>query len=355
MSETAAKDEPNSNAGDGAGPAADAGPVLPGVRGPSLPGMRAPGEPSMPGMPRPEASTPAMPRPEASLPNMPKPLASGQHPGLPPRPGDKVDEDAERFLIQKEDKMDYGPFSLRDIRAQIEQGKVHADHNILDNETGERRRIADHPLIGQMAREWTAKHAELERQLRDQKESAKHRDAVLKLLSGIFAVLVVIGAGVGIYAKFIYKAPQPVVTKKEVSNEEFFKNIQIAMKAEPPAPKKPSGKRKGPKNGAFDDSQSINFEEGGDTLSPEDIQKVMSQKFSLLAGCLREEAQRNPGVKKLDLEFIVKGSGSVSSVRVNGQTSSPVASCVFAKMQSIQFPECKTCTKTHAGFSLALK
>ena len=309
----------------------------------------------MPAMARPEASVPGMARPEASLPNMPKPMASGQHAGLPPRPGDKVDEDAERFLIQKEDKMDYGPFSLRDIRAQIEQGKVHADHNILDNETGERRRIADHPLLGKMAREWTAKHAELERQLRDQKESAKHRDAVVKLLSGIFAVLVVIGSGVGIYAKFIYKPPEKVVVKKEVSNEEFFKNIQIAMKVDPPAPKKPSGKKRGPKNGAFDDSQTMDFNEAGDTLSPEDIQKVMNQKFGTLAGCLREEAQRNPSVKKLDLEFIIKGSGSVSSVRVNGQTSSPVASCVFAKMQSIQFPECKTCTKTHAGFSLALK
>jgi hypothetical protein len=312
----------------------------------SLPGM-----PGMPGLP-------------------PPPRASGQHSatppltpslglaGLPPRPGEKFDEEQERFLIQKEDKMDYGPFSMREVRAQIEQGKVHAEHNILDNETGDRRRIADHPLIGQMAREWTAKHAELERQLKDQKDRATHRDSVLKLLSGIFAVLVVIGAGIGIYAKFIYKPPAPLVLKKEISNEDFFKGIQIAMKVDPPTPKKPhpGGKKKGPKNGSFDDSQNMNFaDEGGDTLSPDDIQKVMNQKFGLLAGCLREEAGRNPGTKKLEFEFQVKGNGAVSSVRVNGQTGSPVASCLFAKMQAIQFPECKTCTKTHAAFSLALK
>ena len=99
----------------------------------------------------------------------------------------------------------------------------------------------------------------------------------------------------------------------------------------------------------------MNFDEGGDVLSADDINKVMQQKFSLLSGCLREEAQRNPGVKKIEFEFQVKGNGSVSSVRVNGQTSSPVASCLFAKMQAIQFPECKTCNKTHAAFSLALK
>jgi hypothetical protein len=95
--------------------------------------------------------------------------------------------------------------------------------------------------------------------------------------------------------------------------------------------------------------------EGDDVLSAEDIQKVMNQKFSLLVGCLREEATRNPSNKKIDLEFIVKGNGTVSSVRVNGQTSTPVASCMFAKMQAITFPECKTCSKTHAAFPLTIK
>lgn len=295
----------------------------------------------------------------SAMTGLPIPKGSGSHSamtGLPPRPGDIFDEEQERWLIQKEDKMDYGPFSMREVRAQIEQGKVHAEHNILDNETGDRRRVADHPIIGQMAREWTAKHAELERQLKDQKERAKHRDAIVKLLSGILGILVVIGAAVGIYAKFIYKPPPPPTAKKDlISNEDFFKGMQISMKVDPPPPKKShGGKRKGPKNGAFDDSQNLNFDEGGDVLSQEDINKVMQQKFSLLTGCLREDAQRN-GTKKFDLDWLIKGNGSVSSVRVNGQTSSPVASCVFAKMQAIQFPECKTCSKTHASMNFGLK
>lgn len=363
MSETAAKDIPAAdNAATVNVPEAPSGPALPGVRGngtgfPSAP-PPAPSTSGLPSAPPPAPSSSGLAM--RSLPGLPPPpLSTGQHgalAGLPPRPGDVFDEEQERWLIQKEDKMDYGPFSMREVRAQIEQGKVHADHHILDNETGDRRRLADHPIIGQMARDWTAKHAELERQLKDQKERAKHRDAVVKLLSGIFAVLLVIGAGVGIYAKFIYKPPEKVVVKKEVSNDEFFKGIQIALKVDPPPPKKPHGSRKrGPKNGAFDDSQNINFDEGGDVLSAEDINKVMQQKFGLLSGCLREEAQRNPGTKKFDLDFIVKGNGSVSSVRVNGQTSSSVASCIFAKMQAIQFPECKTCTKTPASMSFSLK
>src|SRR6185295_15845650 len=216
MSETAAKDVP---ATDSAGSEPDLPP------GPALPGVRSAAAPSAPS----DGGGASSKNSFRDMPGLPPPRTSGQHAGLPPRPGETFDEEQERFLIQKEDKMDYGPFSMREVRAQIEQGKVHADHNILDNETGDRRRIADHPLIGQMAREWTAKHAELERQLKDQKERAKYRDNVVKMLSGIFAVLGVIGAGIGIYAKFIYKPPQQVIVKKEISNEDFFKGIQISM------------------------------------------------------------------------------------------------------------------------------
>jgi hypothetical protein len=342
MSETAAKEAPapENAAPEPAAPIPDPGPALPGVRGASGPVAvsNAPSRSSLP-------------------PGLPPPSSSSLPPGLPPRPGDVFDEEQERFLIQKEDKMDYGPFSMREIRAQIEQGKVHSEHNILDNETGDRRRVADHPIVGQHAREWTAKHAELERQLKDQKERAKYRDSVVKILSGIFAVLVIIGAGIGIYVKFIYKPPEKVIVKKEISNDDFFKGLQISMKVDPPPPKKAhKAVKKGPKNGAFDDSQAMNFgDDGGDVLSQEDINHVMQQKFGLLAGCLREEAGRNPGMKKFDLDWIVKGNGSVQSVRVNGQTGSPVASCIFAKMQAIQFPECKTCSKTHASMSFSLK
>lgn len=274
-------------------------------------------------------------------------------PGLPPRPADRIDEDQERWLIQKEDKMDYGPFSLREVRAQIEKGTVHSEHMILDNETGQRTRVADHTLIGQMSREWTAKHAELDRQMKDQAERARYRAGIIKMLSGIFAVLVVIGAGVGIY---LVTRPKPVVVKPTGPQftEDPLKGLAIAMAPPPPKEKKVHKARKGGKNGAFDDSQSMDFNDSDDTLSPEQIQTVMNKEFGKLTGCLREEAVRNPSVKKINLEFIVKGNGSVTSVRLNGQTSTPGASCIYAKMQSINFPECKTCSKTVAAFSFTL-
>ena len=344
MSETSPKEQPE-NAAEAPAPPTERS--LPGMRNSSsLPGMRAPDAPEGAGPPPPRG-----PKSTGSSPSMKPPALN--LPGLPPRPADRIDEDQERWLIQKEDKMDYGPFSLREVRAQIEKGTVHADHMILDNETGQRVRVADHTLIGQMAREWTAKHAELDRQMKDQAERARYRAGVVKMLSGIFAVLIVIGAGVGIY---IVTRPKPVEVKQTGPQftEDPLKGLSIAMAPPPPKEKKVHKVRKGPKNGSFDDSQSMDFSDSDDTLSPEQIQTTMNKEFSKLTGCLREEAARNPTVKKINLEFIVKGNGTVSSVRLNGQTSTPGASCIFAKMQSINFPECKTCSKTVAAFSFTL-
>ena len=337
MSDTSAKQETGTEGGTESALPADgpaSGPALPGLRGPqggAVPPMQGSGSGSISAM-----------RPAGNLPGLP-----------PPRNAGAIDDEHERWLITKEDRMDYGPFSLRDVKAQIERGSISAEHTITDTETNDKRRVADHPLLGQMSREWTAKHMELDRQMKEEAERAKYNRAVVKMLAGIFAAVVVAGSGIGVW---LITRPKPQVVAKAGPQftDDPLKGLSIAMQPMPPPPPKKK-KKVGPKNGQFDDSQNVDFNDGGDTLSADDIQKTMMSKFSVLSGCLREEAARSPTTKKIDLEFIVKGTGAVSSVRVNGSTSSPVAACVFAKMQSIQFPECKTCGKTVAAFSLTLK
>src|SRR5205807_2613756 len=56
----------------------------------------------------------------------------------------------ERWLIQK-DRLDYGPFSLAQVMAQIERGAFGAEHLIVDIDSGERQKIKDHPHLGQFA------------------------------------------------------------------------------------------------------------------------------------------------------------------------------------------------------------
>jgi hypothetical protein len=56
----------------------------------------------------------------------------------------------------------------------------------------------------------------------------------------------------------------------------------------------------------------------------------------------------------MDMEFIVKGTGLVSAVKVNGQTGTPAASCIYAKMQTVAFPKFNG-SKTQFAYSLGFK
>jgi hypothetical protein len=107
----------------------------------------------------------------------------------------------------------------------------------------------------------------------------------------------------------------------------------------------------------FDDSTVLGdaSEGGGDeTLDGPTVQRVMTQNFKVLVGCVKEERSRNSSLHNVDMDFIIKGSGQVSAVKVNGQTAGAFASCMYGKMQTVAFPKFNG-SKTHASFSLSLK
>ncbi len=80
----------------------------------------------------------------------------------------------------------------------------------------------------------------------------------------------------------------------------------------------------------------------------------MSKSFRVLVPCINEERHRAPTTKTFDMDFIIKGSGIVSAVKVNGQTGTPIAGCMYGKMQAVAFPKFDG-AKTHATFSLSIK
>ena len=201
-----------------------------------------------------------------------------------------------------------------------------------------------------------ASHAENERLRAETAERSKHRGRVVTLL-GLIAV-VVLGGGGGLLW-YVQHMKAKVVVIKEQSDPDF--KFEIAMKVDPPE-KRPGGAKRsrprqpGAKN-AFDDTTVLGdaSEGGGDeTLDGATVQKVMTQNFKVLVGCIKEERGRNGALRTVDMDFIIKGSGQVSAVKVNGQTAGAFAGCMYGKMQTVTFPKFNG-TKTHASFSLSLK
>lgn len=271
-----------------------------------------------------------------------------------------VDDTHERWLIQK-DKLDFGPFSMKDVRSQIEQGKIRGEHVIIDTENGQRQHVRDHAQLRQLVLEAEARLGEQERLEKEAADRSKFRGRMVTIFALVGVAVLALGGGAFWYAKK-HGAFETKVVKEVVHDGEydFMKGVEISMKVDPPAPKpkRPSGHRVG-KNGKNEFSDVTNLgdasEGGGDeTLDQAVVQRVMTQNFKVLVGCIAEERRRNSSLHNVDMDFIIKGTGQVSAVKVNGSTSSPMASCMYGKMQSVAFPKFNG-AKTHASFSLALK
>jgi hypothetical protein len=341
---------------------------------PPRPAMSSAPKPTPPPRPMVPQGTPTPP----AMSSAPKPMSSAPAPGVagPRRPSleqaavpksfnvdaalSAVDDQTERWLIQK-DKLDFGPFAMKEIRSQIETGKIRGEHTIIDTENGQRQMVKDHPQLRQLVLESEARLSEQERHERELADRSKFRGRMVTIFGLVGVAVIALGGGAFWYAKK-HGAFETKVVKQVVhdGDYDFMKGVEISMKVDPPAPKPHrSGVKRVNKNGKNEFSDVTNLgdasEGGGDeTLDQAVVQRVMTQNFRVLVGCIAEERRRNSSLRNVDMDFIIKGSGQVSAVKVNGSTSSPMANCMYGKMQTVAFPKFNG-SKTHASFSLALK
>lgn len=283
-----------------------------------------------------------------------------------------TDETSERWLIQK-DKLDFGPFSMREVRSQVEAGKILGEHTIIDTESGERRKVQDHPQLRPLVMEAATRMAEKARQDMEDKEKRAQRSKVT-LMMLILLLLVAAGGGTGF---FLWKRTQEAriarenkeaellaaKAKAEEAAADFLKGVEITLKVDPPAAKT-GGKRvhrPGQKGGGNAYSDVTNLGDASDgsgggeeTLDQSVVAGVMNKNFKVLVGCILEERRRSPSLHTVDMDFIIKGTGNVSGVKVNGQTSGPFAGCMLGKMKTVAFPKFNG-AQTHASFSLTMK
>jgi serine/threonine-protein kinase len=267
-------------------------------------------------------------------------------------------EDA-RWLIQK-DKLDFGPFSLQQIKAQLEKGTFRGDNLIVDMDSGARQKIVDHPQLGDFAR---SAERRLEQQRRVQAEHAhenverKKSRATLFILGG--AVIVVLG-GLGLFLAKRESAKESELASRagEADVDEFLKAIKVDF----PTTKRPTSRRVsrgggGKTDDPFSTTQNLgDVSQGGaeEILSDSQIQAVMMNNYRKLVPCIMDERRRNPGLGEMDLEFLVTGAGKVTAVKVNGQQKGPFPSCVLGRMASFPFPKYNG-SKTIASWSMAMR
>ena len=275
------------------------------------------------------------------------------------------DETQERWLVQK-DKLDFGPFSLAQIRAQIERGEIQGEHLIVDSDSGERKKVKEFPGLGEFTKSAERRREQARRARAEQThESTEKRKSLATFFIGGVAVLGVLG-GVGYYVLSRQSSDGGKLASREEEAEvdAFLKDVKINFAAAHVAKKaQPGARHSGGGSTAANDAEFTNDMNLGDatkagggdeTLDDNVIQKVMMGNYRSLVPCIMAERHKTPGLSDISLDFVVRGTGKVSAVKVNGQHGGPFAGCVLGRMQSFGFPKFNG-NKTIASWSMQMR
>jgi len=186
----------------------------------------------------------------------------------------------------------------------------------------------------------------------------KHKGLALFGFIGLGVVVVVLGA---VFVIKAVKGSDKKGVRDEIASLESGKiSPEIKLVDMPKRPPRDPSKPRGPRvpraagsggAGGFDDALELgDAEDGGEseTLDNSQINPVLQRYGGKLGGCLARSGERRGSI-----EFIVKGSGRVSAVRVNGSESSGLTSCVRGVMNGMQFPSFNG-PRTRASFDMSI-
>jgi serine/threonine protein kinase len=293
---------------------------------------------------------PAAPAPRSSL---------GRSFNVAEAAGGAIDEAQERWLIQK-DKLDFGPFSLTQIRAQISRGEILGEHMIVDSDTGARQKVKDFRPLSEFTKTSERHREQNRRAAAEQKmESAdKKKRAATLLFSAIFLLVAAGGVGFFVLTRKADDGTKLASRSEDAEVDAFLKDVKLNFQKAHVAKRGSGGHHAG---GSKDDAEfnnDANFGDaskyasaGDETLDDGAIEQTMLHHYRGLVPCLMAERKHNPGMTEMSLEFVVRGTGKVSAVKVNGQKGA-FASCVLSRMPT--FPKFNG-VKTIASWSMSMR
>jgi hypothetical protein len=257
----------------------------------------------------------------------------------------------EKWLISR-NRMDYGPFSLADVIAQIERGEIVAGHIIQDKDSGARNDVGGHPLLGPIVEAARQHHDDQRRAQAEVKEQRrdKKRGALLYAMIGIG----VVGA-----------AAAAVLILRSVAHDDGGQRVAAvsaldgaSLKVKVSEPKKPapvahrSGKRAGGAAASSGENLALDLSDDSDeteTLDLHTIYGVYSRYGGKLGGCMQSTGERAASIG-----IIIDGpSGRVTWVKVNDKQAGGLYSCLGGVLRGMQFPKIHG-PRTRAEFEIAM-
>src|SRR5580704_17413864 len=262
----------------------------------------------------------------AEPPSAPPPRSSlGRSFNVAEAAGGAIDDAQERWLIQK-DRLDFGPFSLAQVRAQIQRGEILGEHMIVDSDTGARKKVKDFPALREFTKTSERHREQNRRAAAEQRQESvdKKKKTVTVLFTLVFLV-----AAVGLVGFFVWTRKADEGTKLASRSEDaevdaFLKEVKVSFQKAQVAKRGSGGHHAGSSKAEDAEfSNDSNFGDaskyasaGDETLDDGVIEETMMHHYRGLVPCLMSERKHNPGLSEMSLDFVVRGNGKVSAVKV---------------------------------------
>jgi hypothetical protein len=256
----------------------------------------------------------------------------------------------EKYLISK-GKLDYGPFSLAQIAQQIGADHILPGHVIIDKDTGDRRAVDKHPLLAELVDVAKHKRDELRRAHAEDQHATQEKRRGTALYTFIGVGVLALGGGAVLLVHALSAAKHDdsaALSSLEAGSLDAKISFPSKAERQKRAHRSAGGRRGGGTGGTavaggvaggWDDSLNLDLagegddDGGSDRLSDDQVNPVIQRQGGGLARCLTSSSTHNAMI-----EFIVKPTGDVSYVRVNGQTGTSVANCIRGVMVKTRFP-----------------
>lgn len=260
----------------------------------------------------------------------------------------------EKWLVNK-GRMDYGPYSMAGVVKQIRAHQIVPGNVIVDNHSGERCKVEDHPLLTKLVERVTMERDDARRAQAEVAHASSEKRRGVALYGFIAAGI----AAVALIAYFIVAKARKADGPGDVAGVSSVTEAQLAVKIGTPkteaAPKRSGGGRRssgsrGSSGG--DDTLALDMSNdsgGSETLDPGQINNVVTRHGGSLGRCLSKTGSRYAGIN-----FTIEGpTGKVTKVTVNGESSGGLQSCIAGAMRSMKFPPVDG-PRTRAEFDISM-
>jgi hypothetical protein len=266
-------------------------------------------------------------------------------------------DSTEKWLISK-GKLDYGPFSLADVIAQIDKGEIVAGNVIMDKDSGARSDVGKHPLLGPMVE---AARQRLDDARRAQAEVAvQSREKTRGVLLYVLIGLGVLGAAGAVM--LVLKLVRGDSAEKKVEGiaalDGASLKVTVSMPKAPPKRAPGTGRRQGGGNTGGNyarGTEDLSLDMSGDddsssgTLDMGTVYNVYSKQGGRLGGCLQKT-----GAGQASIGIIIDGpSGKVTLVKVDGKQAGATWACLNGVLRSMKFPTLSS-GRTRAEFDIGI-